>query len=263
MEYQSVLKRMPVELTQPVTYYLDTEDDFIILNQLIGKELNFKFEKYQCLGCGEDIPIFAQGLCKKCYFESPHTGDWVMKPELSKAHLNIEDRNLDYEKEVQLQPHHVYLAKTSDIKVGVTRHTQIPTRWIDQGADEAITILETPNRFVAGQAEVFLKQYLTDKTGWQKMLKGISTDKDLLAVKEEVKAYLPDEFKKYWLEEVKPVKITYPVVKYPEKIKSINLEKMPEFSKKLVGIKGQYLIFEDGYVFNIRNHSGYVVNLKF
>ena len=263
MEYQSLLKRMPVELTKPVTYYLDMEEDFIILNNLIGKDLEIEFEKYQCLSCGEDLPIFAQGLCKKCFFESPHTGDWVMKPELSKAHLNIEDRNLEYEREVQLQPHFVYLAKTSDIKVGVTRHTQIPTRWIDQGADEAMVIMETPNRFIAGQIEVFLKQYLTDKTGWQKMLKGISTHKELLSVREEVKNLIPEEFKKYWVEDSKPVQIEYPVLKYPEKIKSLNLEKVPKFSKKLVGIKGQYLVFEDGSVFNVRNHSGYVVNLKF
>ncbi len=263
MEYKSVLKRMQVELTEPVTYYLDMGTDFIILNQLLEKDLQIKFEKYECLGCGEDIPIFSQGLCKSCYFESPHTGEWVMKPELSKAHLNIEDRNLDYEKEVQLQPHYVYLAKTSDIKVGVTRHSQIPTRWIDQGADEAMVIMKTPNRFVAGQIEVFLKQYLTDKTGWQKMLKGISTSKELLEVRNTVKEYIPEEFKKYWIEDAEPVKITYPVLKYPEKVKSVNLEKTPVFSNKLIGIKGQYLIFEDGSVFNIRNHSGYVVNLKF
>ncbi len=263
MEYQSVLKRMEVELYQPVKYYLDMGEDFIILNQLIGNELEIEFKKYECLSCGEDLPIFAQGLCKKCYFESPHTGEWVMKPELSKAHLGIEHRNLEFEKEVQLQPHFVYLAKTSDIKVGVTRHSQIPTRWIDQGADEAMVIFETPNRFIAGQIEVFLKQYLTDKTGWQKMLKGVTTEKDLLESREMIKKQIPEDYKKYWIEETEPVKIEYPVLQYPEKIKSINLEKTPRFKKKLAGIKGQYLIFEDGNVFNIRNHSGYVVSLKF
>lgn len=263
MEYQSVLKRMPVEYVDPVVYYLDMGEDFIILNNLIGKKIGVDFKKYQCLGCGQDIPVFAQGLCKKCYFESPHTGDWVMKPELSKAHLDIEDRNLEFEKEVQLQPHFVYLAKTSDIKVGVTRHSQIPTRWIDQGADEAMVIMETPNRFIAGQIEVFLKQFFTDKTGWQKMLKGITTEKTLTEAKEKAKKLIPAEFKKYWIEDSEPVKIKYPVLKYPEKIKSINLEKTPGFSKKLIGIKGQYLIFEDGSVFNVRNHAGYVVELKF
>ncbi len=263
MQYQGVLKRMPVELNHPVKYYLDFKDDFIILNNLLDKYLKISFEKYQCLSCGADVPIFAQGLCKKCYFEDPSVGEWVMKPELSTAHLDIEHRDLSFEKEVQLQPHIVYLAKTGDIKVGVTRKSQIPFRWIDQGADEAVAVMETPNRYLAGQAEVFLKQYFTDKTSWQKMLKGIRTDKNLSEEKKRVKNLLPDDLKKYWLEETVIQKIEYPILKLPEKVKSVNLEKISSFEGKLTGIKGQYLIFEDGKVFNVRNHSGYVVRLEF
>ncbi len=263
MYYESVLKRMPTELADPVQYYLDMGDDFIIMNHLLDKKIKLSFKAYQCLECGKDEPIFAQGLCKKCYFESPHVGEWVMKPELSQAHLGIAHRDLTYEQEVQLQPHIVYLAKTSDIKVGVTRKSQVPYRWIDQGADEAMAILETPNRYLAGQAEVAIKQHITDKTGWQKMLKGVSTGKDLLEVKQQVKAYLTPELLKYWLDDQEVLQIKYPVLKHPEKIKSINLDKVPEFEGKLTGIKGQYLIFEDGRVFNVRNHSGYVVGLSF
>ena len=254
---------MPTELTEPVTYYLDAGDDFIILNNLLDKNLKIRFDSYECLSCGQDLPIFAQGMCKKCYFESPQVGEWVMKPELSQAHLGIEDRDLSYEQSVQLQPHIVYLAKTSDVKVGVTRKSQVPYRWIDQGADEALPILETPNRFLAGQAEVLIKQHITDKTGWQKMLKGIQSDKDILQVKSQVKTHLNDELMPYWLENSQAVKIEYPVIKHPEKVKSINLKKTPEFEGKLVGIKGQYLIFDDGRVFNVRNHSGYVIDLSF
>ncbi|HFX17962.1 MAG TPA: DUF2797 domain-containing protein, partial [Flavobacteriales bacterium] len=180
MYYESVLKRMPTELDQPIRYYLDMGDDFIMVNHLLSNQLKIEFKGYQCLECGSDEPIFAQGLCKKCYFESPKVGEWVMKPELSTAHLGIEHRDLAFEQDVQLQPHIVYLAKTSDVKVGVTRKSQVPYRWIDQGADEAVAILETPNRFLAGQAEVLIKQHITDKTGWQKMLKGVTTDKQLL-----------------------------------------------------------------------------------
>ena len=263
MEYENVLGRMPTELLNPVRYFLDMGDDFIILNNLIGKEIEISFNKYQCLSCGQDIPIFAQGMCKKCYFESPQTGEWVMKPELSQAHLGKADRDLAFEQEVQLQPHIVYLAKTSDIKVGVTRQSQVPYRWIDQGADEAVPILKTPNRYLAGQAEVLIKKHITDKTGWQKMLKGISTNKNILEVKNQVKNYLPDELLSYWIDDAEPVKIHYPVHRYPEKVKSIQLDKTPEFKGKLTGIKGQYLIFDDGRVFNVRNHSGYVVQLHF
>ncbi len=262
MHYEGILKKMPTELSEPIQYFLDLRDDFIVLNQLVGRTLKISFKAYECLSCGSHEPLFAQGLCKKCFFESPQVGEWVMKPELSKAHLGIEDRDLAYEEKVQLKPHIVYLAKTSDIKVGVTRKTQIPYRWIDQGADAAIPILETPNRYLAGKAEVFFKQFVTDKTGWQKMLKGIQTDKRLLDVKDQLKAHLPDDLTAYWLDESEIVNLKYPVEKYPEKIKSINLEKTPKITGKLVGIKGQYLIFDDDRVLNIRNHSGYIVGLS-
>ena len=262
MYYENVLKKMTTELLDTVRYYLDMGDDFIIANELLDKKIGIRFKSYQCLSCGSDEPIFAQGMCKKCYFESPQTGEWIMKPELSKAHLGIADRDLAYEQSVQLQPHIVYLAKTSDIKVGVTRQTQVPTRWIDQGADAAIAILQTPNRHLAGQAEVLIKQHISDKTSWQKMLKGISTDKNLLDVKNQVKDYLTDELQSYWLDDSEIIDIHYPVLQYPEKVKSINLEKVREFSGVLKGIKGQYFIFDDGRVFNIRNHSGYVVELN-
>jgi len=261
MYYENVLKRMPVEWHNPVQYYLDMGDDFIILNNVLDKKIKISFKGYECLSCGSDEKIFAQGMCKKCYFEHPSTGEWVMKPELSQAHLGIAHRDLAFEQEVQLQPHIVYLAKTSDIKVGVTRKSQIPYRWIDQGADAAMPILETPNRYLAGQAEVLIKEHITDKTGWQKMLKGISTDKTLTEVQNQVKEYLSEELLPFWLNETEPVVINYPVLQYPDKIKSINLQKMPEFEGVVKGIKGQYIIFEDGRVFNVRNHSGYVVGL--
>jgi len=263
MYYEGILKKMTTELSQPIQYFLDMGDDFININQLIGNNIKINFKRYECLSCGSHEPIFAQGLCKKCFFESPQVGEWVMKPELSKAHLGIEDRDLAYEEKVQLTPHIVYLAKTSDIKVGVTRKTQIPYRWIDQGADAAIPILETPNRYLAGKAEVLFKQFVTDKTGWQKMLKGISTDKNLLDIKEQLKNHLSEDLLPYWREDNNIINLNYPVEKYPEKVKSINLEKTPEVSGILSGIKGQYLIFKDGSVLNIRNQSGYMVRIEF
>jgi len=263
MYYKNVLQRMQTEWDNPVRYYLDMGDDFIILNNLLQRKIQVSFIKYECLGCGKDEPVFAMGMCKKCYFESPVVGEWVVSPELSKAHLGIADRDLDYEQAMQLQPHVVYLAKTSDVKVGVTRKSQVPYRWIDQGADEALPVLETPNRFLAGQAEVLIKQHISDKTQWQKMLKGITTDKSLKDYKDLVKNYLNEDLIQYWLADTEPVKINYPVLKYPEKIKSINLNKTQRFEGRLAGIKGQYMIFDDGLVFNVRNHSGFVVGLEF
>ena len=186
-----------------------------------------------------------------------------MKPELSTAHLDIEDRDLDYEKKVQLQPHIVYLALSSEVKVGVTRKTQVPTRWIDQGASEAIPIVEVPNRYLAGITEVALKSHYVDKTNWQKMLKNEVASTDLYKERASLKYLIPKEIQEYYnVEKGDLLKLQYPVLHYPKKVASLNLEKLPHFSGKLIGIKGQYLIFEDGTVFNIRTFEGYVVKIS-
>ena len=171
MHFKGVVKKMTTEFNSTINYFVEFENSYIHLNQFLDHDISINCFGYNCLSCSSAQPIFRQGFCKSCFFESPLAGEWIIKPELSKAHLNIPDRDLDYEKKAQLQPHIVYLSNTGSLKVGVTRKTQIPTRWIDQGAHEAIEILETPNRFLAGSAEVALKKYVKHQTGWVKMLK--------------------------------------------------------------------------------------------
>ena len=262
MQFKGILTKMLTEYISPIQYYLELNNDFININQLIDKHIEFSFEGYQCLTCGKDKKIFRQGNCYDCFYKSANVGEWIINPELSKAHLGIEDRNLDYEKKIQLQAHIVYLALSSNVKVGVTRKPQIPTRWIDQGATKAIAIMETPNRYLAGITEVALKQYVSDKTSWQKMLKNDVSEVDLLVEKEKLYQYIPEETKSYFLNTNTDIYLmNFPVLQYPIKVKSKRLDKNPIISGKLKGIKGQYLIFEDGSVFNIRNNEGIVVNL--
>ena len=186
-----------------------------------------------------------------------------MRPELSTAHLNKEDRDLEFEKKIQLQPHIVYLANSSNVKVGVTRKSQVPTRWIDQGAHEAIEIVEVPNRYLAGITELALKEHVSDKTNWRKMLTNNIVDVDLISVKKKLYPFIPEEAMPYYLENnEKETHIEFPVIQYPDKIKSLNLDKTPNFKSVLKGIKGQYLIFEDNTVFNVSGSEGYVVNLN-
>lgn len=263
MTYQGVLSKMQTEFSSPIGYYLVFENNFLHVNQLISKQIHISFLGYQCLNCHKKKKIFRQGFCYDCFMQSPAAGDWIMRPELSTAHLDIEDRNLDYEKKVQLQPHIVYLALSSDIKVGVTRKTQVPTRWIDQGASQAIAVIEVPNRYLAGIAEVALKSSYTDKTNWQKMLKNEIASADLIAEKSKLYNSLPNEVKPYFaIENEDLYQLHFPVLQYPKKVTSLNLEKTPNFSGKLIGIKAQYLIFEDGTVFNIRSFEGYVVRIE-
>ena len=263
MTYEGVLTKMQTEFSNPIQYYLVFENSFLSLNQLLGKSLEINFLGYQCLNCGKKKKIFRQGFCYDCFMSSASAGDWIMKPELSTAHLDIEDRDLDYEKRVQLQPHIVYLALSSEIKVGVTRNTQVPTRWIDQGAVQAIPIVEVPNRYLAGITEVVLKNHYADKTNWQKMLKNEVPEVDLIAERLKLENLIPPEVKEYFYQQKGEVyQMHFPVLQYPKKVTSLSLDKSPNFRGKLTGIKGQYLIFEDGTVFNVRTFEGYVVKIS-
>ncbi|WP_425077630.1 DUF2797 domain-containing protein [Psychroserpens sp. S379A] len=259
MFYQGVLTKMETEYAQPIQYYLVLENDFLNMNQLLEKTITMQFVKYQCLKCGLDKPIYRQGFCKQDFFDIPQAGDWIMRPELSTAHLGKEDRDLEYEKKVQLQPHIVYLANSSNVKVGVTRKSQVPTRWIDQGAHEAIEIVEVPNRYLAGITEVALKDHVADKTNWRKMLKNDVEDENLVEWRERLKSYIPEEAQDYYIASNTETNLEFPVLSYPKKPKSLNIEKEQSYTGKLVGVKGQYLIFEDNTVFNIRANEGLVV----
>ena len=261
--FEGTLTKMQTEMGHPIQYYLIFDTNFLNVNQLINRTIQIQHKGYQCLHCKKAKKIFRQGFCYDCFSTIPAAADWIMKPELSKAHLDIEDRDLDYEKRVQLQPHVVYLALSSEVKVGVTRKTQVPTRWIDQGAVEALPILETPNRYLAGVAEVALKNHFVDKTNWQKMLKNEVSHADLLAEKQKLQAWLPTEVMPYFIPENQEYKLEYPVLRYPLKVTSLNLEKTPDFTGKVIGIKGQYLLFEEGTVFNVRTFEGYVVSIRF
>lgn len=261
MLYEGVLRKMQTELGNPIQYYLVFKNDFLNMNQLLDKEIQIDFIKYQCLNCGRERPIYRQGFCKSCFYESPAAGDWIMKPELSTAHLGKEDRDLEYEKKAQLQPHIVYLANSSNVKVGVTRKSQVPTRWIDQGAHEAIEIVEVPNRYLAGITEVALKAHVSDKTSWRKMLTNSIEDVNLVDWRNKLKSIVPEEASDYFIDSNTETHMDFPVLQYPEKVKSLNLDKTPSYTGVLKGVKGQYLIFEDSTVFNVRGSEGYYVGI--
>jgi hypothetical protein len=265
MNYTGQIRKMHTHLGEEVEYKLPIGDDLVEMNQFIGKEISLNYQhQILCVKCGRaTVKSFNQGFCYPCFRDAPEAADWIIHPEKSTAHLGIEDRDLEYEKSVQLQPHVVYLSLTSDIKVGITRGTQVPTRWIDQGAVKAIKLAETPNRYLAGMIEVSLKDHLADKTNWRKMLMNVYPDIDLLAKKQEIKKLVADEYHQYFEGNDKVISINFPVTNYPVKLKSIGFDKVPEYTGVLKGIKGQYLLFENGIVLNIRKHGGYVISLKY
>ncbi|HLU85941.1 MAG TPA: DUF2797 domain-containing protein [Vicingaceae bacterium] len=264
MKKTGSLLKMQTQLQEEVQYHLPIGEDSVYLNDLIGQTIKLTYENaIYCIKCGrKTVKSFNQGFCYPCFRDAPEAADWIIHPEKSQAHLGIEDRDLEYEKSVQLQPHVVYLSLTSGLKVGITRHTQVPTRWIDQGASQAIKLAETPNRYLAGMIEVSLKKHLEDKTNWQQMLKNVHPNLDLIAEKEKVKQLVDAAYHEYILPENEIINIHFPVLHYPVKVKSIGFEKVPEYEGKLVGIKGQYLLFENGIVLNIRKYAGFVVSLE-
>ncbi len=262
MLYEGVIRKMRTEDGKPVQYLWELGSDFLQMNQTQGKKLEIKHLKNECLNCGQDRPIFRMGYCQSCFFEVPQTGEWLIKPELSTAHLDQADRDLAYEKQIQLQPHIVYLADTGGVKVGVTRKTQVPTRWFDQGASRALPVVETPNRYLAGVAEVALKERVSDKTVPARMLTDVRSEESLETCWEELKTLLPEEVRPYEIENPEARDIAFPVREYPAKIKSFRLDSQPEFSGTLVGIRGQYLIFESQLALNLRGHEGYYIGLN-
>ncbi|WP_068597766.1 DUF2797 domain-containing protein [Vaginella massiliensis] len=262
MMFEGQIHKMITEDANPIQYYLDFSSEFVAMNQLIGRDVRLRFDHYQCLGCNQDLEIFRMGYCKNCFFTLPQANESIIRPELSTAHLGIEQRDLEWEMKFELQPHIVYLANSAGLKVGVTRKTQIPTRWIDQGASFALVVARTENRYQAGVIEVALKAHLADKTNYQKMLKNMLEEVDLIAEFEKVKQFVPEDQQVFLVDEPQIYAFEYPVLQYPTKIKSVNLKKDLSVEGKLVGIKGQYLIFHNGRVLNVRSHEGFYLKLE-
>lgn len=261
MQLEGNLIKMRTELESPVKYFLRMGDNEISMNDFIGKEISMSFNgQINCISCGKRTKTsFGQGFCYNCLQTAPEAGESVVRPELSKAHLGIAS-DMEWAKKHDLVEHIVYLAVSSEVKVGVTRHHQIPTRWIDQGASFATKLATTPNRHIAGVIEVFLKKHYTDKTNWRSMLKNeIATNFDLKKEKQKVYELLPLELRKYFENDDKITDIEYPVISYPKTVKSIGFDKYPKIEGTLKGIKGQYLIFENDLVLNIRKHNGYFI----
>ena len=263
MEKSGSLLKMTTDHQTPVAYKLPIGKATIAINKYIGKDIKLIYGgNIFCIKCGKKTnKSYSQGFCYPCFLKAPECDPCILRPELCQAQDGIA-RDLEWSQSHCLQPHFVYLSITSGLKVGVTRSSQIPTRWIDQGAFQAIKLAKTPNRYLAGLIEVDLKDHLADKTDWRKMLRNEYPELNLKQKKDEVSDLVSDEYKQYILKEKTVIHFEYPVITYPEKVKSMSFDKEPEISGTLQGIKGQYLLFDGNRVINIRKHQGYDIVLK-
>jgi len=264
MTTKGTLAKMQVEYADPVKYYLSLGDTKHEVNQWIGKHLRMEFTgNIYCVNCGRKTSkSFNQGFCFPCFRDAPQNAECIIRPELCRAHLG-EGRDPEWEEKHHNQPHVVYLAVTAKAKVGVTRATNVPSRWIDQGAWKAVKLAETSNRYEAGMIETDLKQYFTDKTAWQSMLKNeLAPELEVLETKNKMQELMDNQYNQFDSSDDEVYEINYPVLEYPSKVKSHNLDKQPILEGKLVGIKAQYWIFEGGIVINIRKYGGYEVEIE-
>ena len=266
--HTGILKKMGFEYeggTNSVSpnYFITLKDKKIDLNSCVGKDIQIRYSgKIFCSSCGTITKkSYGQGYCYPCFISVPQTEDCVLKPELCRAHEGIA-RDMDYAKENCLVDQFVYLALSGGLKVGVTRYHQVPTRWIDQGASFAIKLVAAKNRYNAGLIEVELKKSFADKTNWRKMLMGNDDYIDLMALKKNALEIIKRIEAQYSPAADDVCSICYPVKQFPVKVNSVSLDKQPELEGRLMGIKGQYLLFNDGYVFNVRNHTGFEVSIN-
>ncbi len=271
MIFEGNLRKLQVTLTNPVEYTLPIGEERVPMNVLIGQHLTLQYSgEINCVNCGRKTSkSFNQGYCYPCMQALAECDSCLIKPELCHYHEGT-CREPAWGEEHCFQDHYVYLANTSGLKVGITRQTNVPTRWLDQGASQALPIYKVRDRLTSGLLEVILKQHVADKTAWQRMLKGVPEEIDLAhernRLHQECQQEITDVMTNHgdnavqFLASDQVIAIHYPVTSYPEKVKALNLDKTAEVSGKLLGIKGQYLIFDSG-VLNVRKYSGYKARL--
>jgi hypothetical protein len=272
--WQGTLKKMRVEATDPVSYFLTDgwwEKEHRVtdhhLNPYLGQNLTIHFSgSINCVSCGRSLKkTFNQGFCFPCAQSRPEADICMIKPELCHHGDTAQPcRDETFAQTHCFKPHVLYCSLTSGVKVGITRQPNVPSRWIDQGAVAAVPVAVLPDRRTVGLVEKRLSEEgFKDKTHWTKMLKSSPEIGDFAQVVHEVLGRLEE----WGVEGIVPysesdvTRLTYPVSVWPTKVKSFNLDKVPEAGGLFQGIKGQYLIF-DGGVINLRKYAGYKVEVK-
>ncbi|MFM1896890.1 MAG: hypothetical protein RLZZ385_1964 [Pseudomonadota bacterium] len=265
------LRKMSARLEDPVSYQLRLGEQSIPLNALLEQPLTLRFNgEIHCVHCGRlTKKSFNQGYCFPCFQRLAQCDSCIIHPE--KCHFDQGTcREPAWGEQFCMQDHIVYLANSSGLKVGITRASQIPTRWIDQGAVQALAIIRVRSRLQSGSLEVVLRQHVADKTNWREMLKPESEDLDLHTESRRLLALCADEIKELEdrfgffaisvLTGIEQVGINYPVSRMPASLDSLSFDKQAEVGGTLLGIKGQYLLLDSG-VINLRRHSGYHIEL--
>ncbi len=266
------VRKMTSRLESPVQYNMVLGDQELPLNQYLGRGLQLEYlGAINCIHCDRKTSkSFNQGYCYPCFKRLAQCDSCIVSPE--KCHYAEGTcREPEWGESHCMIDHLVYLSNTSGLKVGITRGTQVPTRWIDQGASQAQPIFRVASRHLSGLVETAFKNHIADRTNWQAMLKGAADERDLETCRRELMMLCADDIDALQaehglqaltvLEAAPEIRIDYPVLEYPQKVSSFNLDKTPRICGLLTGIKGQYLLFDSG-VINMRKYGGYQLSLS-
>lgn len=269
---RGAVSKMQIALDAPAQYSFRLDDEQHALNALIGKQLRLEFlGAINCVHCDRSIKkSFAQGYCWPCFKSLARCDSCMMSPE--KCHYDAGTcREPEWAQDFCMTDHFVYLANSTGVKVGITRGTQLPTRWLDQGAIQAVPIFRVATRQQSGFVEDALRSQVGDRTNWRALLRGDVEQVDLLHIREQLMQSCAEPLdalqERFGLQAIQPITdvevldIAYPVEAYPEKISSFNLDKNPIAEGTLIGIKGQYLLFDTG-VINIRKYTAYQLSVS-
>jgi len=270
-QVHGAIRKMRVVPTVPVSYRLPVGDSEVDLSPYLGCTVALEYSgKIFCIECGKRTKkSFNQGHCFHCLRTLASCDMCIVKPEQCHYHLGT-CREPQWGEQYCMQTHVVYLANSSGLKVGITRGSQVPTRWIDQGAAQALPVFEVRTRYDAGLIEVAMKAFVGDRTDWRRMLKGEPEMLDLIAERTRLleaahmslsaEGIPSSEQGVRLLADACPAHFSYPVLTYPDKVRAHNFDKEARIEGTLLGIKGQYLILDNG-VLNVRKFAGYEVCL--
>ena len=268
---KGVIRKMRVEQAKTVRYRLPIGDTDVELTPLLGRPLVLEYSgNIFCIECGRKTrKSFNQGHCFPCLRKLASCDTCIVKPALC-HYAEGTCREPDWAQTNCMQPHVVYLANSSGGKVGITRRSQIPTRWIDQGAVQALPLYEVGTRLHSGLLEVALKSVANDRTDWRRMLRGGQPELDLLAERDRILTAAGDTLARCiadlgsdavrFLKDACEMRFSYPVLRDPEKVRALNFDKQSRVEGILEGIRGQYLILDCG-VLNVRKFGGYELSL--
>ncbi|WP_027896049.1 DUF2797 domain-containing protein [Zestomonas thermotolerans] len=266
------LSKMAAQLDEPVRYAFRSGEVEVPVNPLIGRHLRLEYlGAIHCIHCGRRTKTsFSQGYCYPCMQKLAQCDLCIMSPE--RCHYDAGTcREPAWGERFCMTDHVVYLANSSGIKVGITRASQVPTRWLDQGASQALPILRVATRQQAGFVEDLLRSQVPDRTNWRALLKGDAEPPDLPAIRDELFERCAEGLEALQqrfglqaiqpLADARPLEIRYPVEAYPAKISTFNLDKSPVAEGTLLGVKGQYLLFDSG-VINVRKYTAYQIAIS-